>query len=123
MITPFYNRLERAIRAVDSEHVVFLDANRYSTDFSIFKNPFDNVVYTAHDYALPGIAATGVYPGTTHGEHFDRGIVEQAFLRRTGFSRSTGTPIWIGEFGPIYTGDPARDEDRYRLLQDQLEAG
>jgi hypothetical protein len=35
--------------------------------------------------------------------------------------RQTGTPIWIGEFGPVYTGNPARDEGRYRLLSDQLE--
>jgi hypothetical protein len=34
--------------------------------------------------------------------------------------RRTDTPIWIGEFGPVYTGDPERDEHRYRLLEDQL---
>ena len=27
----------------------------------------------------------------------------------------------MGEFGPVYTGDPERDEMRYRLLADQLE--
>ena len=32
--------------------------------------------------------------------------------------RETGTPIWIGEFGPVYPGE---DEWRYRLLRDQLE--
>jgi hypothetical protein len=35
--------------------------------------------------------------------------------------QETRTPIWVGEFGPVYTGDPDRDEQRYRLLQDQLE--
>jgi hypothetical protein len=35
--------------------------------------------------------------------------------------RQTGTPIWVGEFGPVYTGDPSRDAMRYRLLADQLE--
>ena len=35
--------------------------------------------------------------------------------------RETGTPIWVGEFGPVYTGDPERDEQRYRLLEDQLD--
>jgi hypothetical protein len=29
-------------------------------------------------------------------------------------------PIWIGEFGPVYTGDPAKDAMRYALLEDQL---
>ena len=35
--------------------------------------------------------------------------------------RETGTPIWVGEFGPVYTGDPERDEMRYQVLADQLE--
>ena len=33
----------------------------------------------------------------------------------------SGTPIWIGEFGPVFTGDQERDDQRYRLLQDQLD--
>ena len=45
----------------------------------------------------------------------------ETFLRRTEFMRSTGTPIWIGEFGPVFTGDPERDEQRYQLLADQLD--
>ncbi|MFI7611236.1 glycoside hydrolase family 5 protein [Nonomuraea terrae] len=121
VIGPFYERLEQAIRAVDDRHVLFLDGNRYSTDFSIFGDPFPNTVYTAHDYALPGIAAGSSYPGVTRGEHFDRSVVEQTFLRRTEFMRRTGTPVWIGEFGPVYDGDPERDRSRLRLLRDQLE--
>ncbi|MDP4503347.1 glycoside hydrolase family 5 protein [Nonomuraea turcica] len=91
VIGPSYTRLERAIRAVDGRHVLFLDGNRYSTDFSMLGDPFPNTVYTAHDY-----------------------------LRRTAFMRRTGTPIWIGEFGPVYDGDPERDRSRLRLLRDQL---
>lgn len=121
VIGPFYTRLERAIRAVDPRHVLFLDGNRYSTDFSMFAEPFDNTVWTAHDYALPGIAAVSRYPGETRGQHFDRDTVERTFLRRTEIMRSTGTPIWVGEFGPIYTGDAGRVDGAYRLLQDQLE--
>ncbi|GAA5064216.1 hypothetical protein HNP84_006885 [Thermocatellispora tengchongensis] len=119
-IGPFYERLERAIRAVDPRHVLFLDGNRYASDFSAFGEPLPNTVYAAHDYALPGIAAGGEYPGVTRGEYFDRSVVEQTFLRRTEYMRRTGTPIWIGEFGPVYTGDPERDSARYRLLRDQL---
>jgi endoglucanase len=117
----FYARLERAIRAIDNRHILFLDGNKYSSDFSVFDpaQPLPNAVYTVHDYALPGIAgdATG-YPGPCRGEHFDRDVVEQTFLRRTAFMRQTGTPIWVGEFGPVY---PTEDEWRYRLLRDQLD--
>lgn len=121
LIGPFYQRVTRAIRAVDPKHVLFFDGNRYSTDFSMFTEPVDNAVYTAHDYALPGILHDGRYPGTARGQMFDRAALERTFLQRTEFMRRTGTPIWIGEFGPIYTGDPELDEQRYQLLSDQLE--
>ena len=124
VVAAYYERLAAAVRAVDPRHILFLDGNTYGTDFSAFgelASRLDNVVFAAHDYALPGIAADGVYPGSTRGEWFDKSVVEASFLRRTAFMRETGTPIWIGEFGPIYTGDPAVDAMRYRLLRDQLD--
>lgn len=120
-IGPFYRRLEAAIRAVDPDHILFLDGNRYSTQFDQLGDPLPNTVYTAHDYALPGFVDGGEYPGVSRGQYIDRDRVEETFLARTAYMRETRTPIWVGEFGPVYTGDAARDEQRYRLLQDQLE--
>ncbi|SEF18763.1 glycoside hydrolase family 5 protein [Jiangella alba] len=120
-IGPFYRRLEAAIRAVDPGHILFLDGNRYSTQFDQLGDPLPNCVYTAHDYAKPGFVDGGPYPGVSRGEYVDRDRVEETFLARTAYMRETGTPIWVGEFGPVYTGDLARDEQRYRLLEDQLE--
>lgn len=124
VLPAFYDRLEKAIRAIDPRHVLFLDGNKYSTDFSFLdrrSEPLPNTVYTAHDYALPGITSATEYPGVTRGEYFDRGVVEQTFLRRTEYMRRTGTPIWIGEFGPVYSTDRSQDPWRYQLLRDQLE--
>jgi endoglucanase len=121
LIGPFYARLARAIRQADPRHILFLDGNRYGTDFSALDEVLPNTVYAAHDYALPGLAAGSTYPGTTRGEWFDREVVERTFLSRTEFMRRTGTPVWIGEFGPVYTGDPEQDDMRYALLRDQLE--
>jgi hypothetical protein len=78
-------------------------------------------VYTVHDYALPGFFDGGDYPGTSRGRHVDRGVLEQTFLARTAYMRRTGTPIWVGEFGPVYTGDARRDAMRFQVLADQLE--
>ncbi len=123
VIRPFYDRVIEAVRAVDPGHIIFLDGNRYSTDFSAFEDAplYPNTVYAAHDYALPGFAYGGSYPGVTRGTYVDRDVVEETFLRRTEFMRRTGTPVWIGEFGPVFTGDPERDEQRYQLLRDQLD--
>lgn len=121
VVGPFSRRLVEAIRAVDPRHVVFLDGNTYSTEFDVFGEPEDNTVYTCHDYAAPGLGDGGPYPGTSRGAWVDRDAVEAKFLERTAFSRRTGTPIWVGEFGPIYTGDEGVDEGRRQLLADQLD--
>ncbi|MEU5647098.1 glycoside hydrolase family 5 protein [Streptomyces milbemycinicus] len=121
VLPAFYDRLATAIRSVDPHHILFLDGNHYSTEFDIFGDPIENAVYTCHDYARAGFARSTGYPGHTDGVWIDKEQVEEAFLRRTAYMRKTGTPIWVGEFGPVYTGDPARDEQCGRLLADQLE--
>jgi len=121
VVPAFYRRLERAIRAVDDRHILFLDGNRYSTDFSCFDEPFANAVYAAHDYAGPGVAGATEYPGTFRGEYFDKDALERSFLRRTEFMRRTGTPIWVGEFGPMYPPEKPHEEFRFQVLEDQLD--
>jgi hypothetical protein len=120
-IWPFYQRLYEAVRSVDPGHILFLDGNRYSTEFGLFEEVWPNTVYACHDYAVPGFVDGGDYPGLSRGEHFDPAVLERVFLERTEFMRRTGTPIWVGEFGPVYTGDPVRDQMRYKLLADQLD--
>jgi aryl-phospho-beta-D-glucosidase BglC (GH1 family) len=121
VVGPLYSRLFEAIRAVDPHHILFVDGNTYSTEFDVFADPYENTVYTCHDYVAAGLGRGGPYPGYTDGVYFDRSAIEAKFLQRTEYCRQTGTPIWVGEFGPIYTGDTARDEGRYAILADQLE--
>ncbi|GAA3105496.1 glycoside hydrolase family 5 protein [Nonomuraea salmonea] len=102
-IGPFYERLHAAIRAVDPSHVLFLDGNRHATDFELFADPLPGTVYTVHDYALAGFADSGDYPGLSRGRHVDRDYLEARFLERAEYMRRTGTPIWVGEFGPVYS--------------------
>ncbi|MEV4620682.1 cellulase family glycosylhydrolase [Asanoa sp. NPDC049573] len=120
LIAPFYARLHAAIRAVDPDTVLFLDGNRHATEFDMFGEPWPNTVYSVHDYSLAGFPDAGDYPGISRGRYVDRGAVEAKFLERTRYMRETGTPIWVGEFGPVYTGDPDRDRVRLQLLRDQL---
>ncbi|MFC5749760.1 glycoside hydrolase family 5 protein [Actinomadura rugatobispora] len=121
IIGPFYARLVEAVREADPRHTIFLDGNTYSTRFDMFGEPAENAVYTCHDYALAGFVYGGPYPGRTEGEWVDRDQLEDKFLERTAYQRRTGTPVWVGEFGPVYTGDPERDAQRYQILRDQLD--
>lgn len=121
-IMPFYRRLYEAIRAVDPDHMIFLEGNRYSQDFHMFGEPWEDVVYTNHDYALPGFVDGGPYPGVSRGEYVDKEVLENTFLRRSGYMLEHNVPVWVGEFGPVYPpDDPESHAMRYELLRDQLE--
>ena len=112
VVGPFYQRLVAAIRAVDPDHTLFLDGNTYATEFDIFDEPFENSVYTLHDYVPAGLGRS---------PHYSREEAEQKFLQRSAYARTTGTPILVGEFGPIYHGEEEKDAKLRRILADQLD--
>jgi endoglucanase len=120
-LVPFYDELASAIREVDPEHILFLEGNRHAPDFDLFGDPLPNAVYTLHDYALPGYPDGGPYPGVSRGEHVDGAALERKFLERSRYMRETGTPIWVGEFGPVYPPSSERHADRLAVLGDQLD--
>src|SRR5207253_1655764 len=76
-------RAMQAVRAIDPDHMLFLEGNRYSTEFDMFHDPLPNVVYTNHDYALAGFMDAGPYPGVSRGEHVDRDALEKKFVKRS----------------------------------------
>jgi len=117
---PYYKRLKDAIRKVDANHILFLEGDKYAADFSSFTEVWDNVVYTNHDYAGPGFISGGDYPGYTGKRYFDKDSLEHDYLKKSEFMYKHKVPIWVGEFGPVYTGDPKKDEMRYQILKDQL---
>ena len=120
LLDTFYRRVVAAIRKIDPNHIIFLDGNRYSQDFSEFGVPMPNVVYTLHNYAAPGFIDGGDYPGISRGEFFDKQVVHDQLLKTCHYMLENQTPIWVGEFGPVYTGNPQKDAMRYNLLKDQL---
>jgi endoglucanase len=112
VVGPFYRRLVAAIREVDPDHVLFLDGNTYATEFGFFDDePIPNAVYTLHDYVPAGLGRSREYSAEA---------ARAKFLERSAYARRTGTPILVGEFGPIYTGHSDEDALRRRILDDQL---
>jgi hypothetical protein len=51
-----------AVRAIDPDHILFLEGNRYSVDRRV-RRAMGEHRYTVHDYALPGLYDGGDYPG------------------------------------------------------------
>lgn len=119
-VRAFFPRLNRAIREVDPDHILFLKGNAYGAEFDFYTEPLPNVAFLSMDYAVAGAAAGGPYPGLTKGVHYDASSLERRFLELNQQAMATKTPIWVAEFGPVYSGDEAIDENRYRVLSDQL---
>ena len=119
-VFPYYKRLHDAIRKIDHDHILFLEGDKYAVDFSKFSEIWKNVVYTNHDYAGPGFVTGGDYPGYTRDKYYDKDTLEKDFLKKSEFMFSHHVPVWVGEFGPVYSGEAKKDEMRYQVLKDQL---
>jgi len=120
-LIPVTRRLYDAVRAVDPDHLVFVDGNHYASSFSLFTEPWPGVVYDTHDYAWCGMFGGGPYPGLTENVWCDQPWLETHFLKKTAFMHEHGAPVWVGEFGPIYTEDDELNATRYRLARDQID--
>lgn len=112
VVARVYDTLIKIVREEDPDHVIFLDGNTYSTDFSMFDEPAPNTVYALHDYVAAGLGRS---------PHYSKQIALDKFLERSAYARKTGTPLLVGEFAPIYENDESIDAARRRMLADQLD--
>jgi len=116
----FYRRITTAIRAIDTDHILFLEGNHWSQEFEQLEPPFDrNTVYSSHYYVVPGLD-NAEYPGPFNGEFYNRAVLERGYLERTAFMRQHGVPHWLGEFGCLYI-DSALEASRLRVMADLLD--
>ena len=124
-VLAWYKRVEKAIRAIDSDHILFFDGNTFGADFSHFseKDNYPNSVFACHDYSVYGFpAAPELFTGTAEQVAYH----EKAFGRKVEFMRQIKGPIWNGEFGPVYANDSEADHEkinksRYGVLECQLD--
>ena len=122
VINRLYRRVTAAIRAIDPDHIIFLEGDLYSSQFDGFEPPFaPNLVYSSHNYSSGGFGP-GPYPGLIKGEQWDYQKQEQIFLTHSGtrFTQKYNVPLWVGEFGAAYNGPAHEIPDRLRALDDQL---
>jgi endoglucanase len=116
----FYRRVTAAIRAIDPDHILFLEGNHYSQQFHELEPPFDdNTVYSSHNYVVPALD-DGEYPGTFGGQFYGREQLAQSYAERTAWIREHGRPHWFGEFGCLY-GDRRLESSRLRVMADLID--
>lgn len=116
-----YRRLVSAVRKVDPGHILFLEGNWFSTDFSEIEPDLDsNTVFSSHNYAPPSFES-GPYPGKAAGKHYDAGRLASDIRRVTSFMRKNGKGCWVGEFGSLFRGN-RNDPGRLQVVRDQIAA-
>ncbi|KAL4742630.1 glycoside hydrolase superfamily [Aspergillus similis] len=96
----FYERLEKAIGAVDPDHILWLDGNTFAMGWRGFDRVLPNCVYAMHDYASMGFPTDPRYKGAPG----QKSYLERQFLRKT---VQNPLSIWlykdIGLQGMIHT--------------------
>jgi endoglucanase len=79
-LEPLYRRITGAIREVDRNHIIILEAAQWDTNFKVFGAPFDsNVIYEFHKYWMPP--------------------VQRAIQEYVDYRDRYKVPIWLGESG------------------------
>ncbi len=79
-LEPLLRRITGAIREVDSNHVIILEAAQWDTNFNVFGPPFDsNPLYEFHKYWMPPV----------------QGAIQEYIAYRDRYN----VPIWLGESG------------------------
>jgi endoglucanase len=79
-LVPLYKKITKAIREVDSNHLIFLGGAQWNNNFKVFDQPFDDkLVYTFHKYWFK----------------VEQGAVEEYVNYRDKYN----VPIYIGETG------------------------
>jgi aryl-phospho-beta-D-glucosidase BglC (GH1 family) len=122
IINAVYRRVVAAIRAIDPDHIIFLEGDYYSSKFDGLEAPFaENLVYSSHNYTFAGFGP-GPYPGEIRGQHWDKDQIEAVLREHQGFqfAQKHNVPLWVGEFGAVYNGDPEEVAGRYQALDDQI---
>lgn len=117
-----YRRAVRAIREVDTEHIIFLEGDGFSTRFLGMDEPFaENLAYSSHHYNRAGWGP-GAYPGLHREGFWDREMLVQAFQDHEGrqYTRQYNVPLWAGEFGSVFNGPPEDRPSRLRGIEDQI---
>ncbi|KAI1455854.1 glycoside hydrolase superfamily [Annulohypoxylon moriforme] len=123
LLLSFYDRIVPEIRAVDPNHILFLEGNTFSMDFSGFGKVFPNAVYAIHDYCGFGFPnRIGRYQGLKEQDAY----IRKMYDRKVEFMKRHNVPVWNGEFGPIYEREEfnsdwkVHNDERYNMLDKQM---
>ncbi len=113
----FYHKVIAAIRKVDNQHIIFIEGNHFTTDFSML-DPVDDpqVAYTFHFYPFvdePAVLTPEMDPAER------KQIFAAAFNKLVSIRDKYKRPVWCGELGLILESDGI--ELQVNIIEDMLD--
>ena len=96
-----YRRVVKQIRAIDPDHIIFLEGDLFSSRFEKMDAPFaDNLVYSSHNYASPSYDPRKP-PISKEQRKQNVKRQKEIFLAHEGtrYMQRYNVPLWVGEFG------------------------
>ena len=96
-----YRRVVKQIRAIDPDHIIFLEGDLFSSRFEKMDAPFaDNLVYSSHNYASPSYDPSK--PPISEEQRKQNVQRQKEILlahEGTRYMQRYNVPLWVGEFG------------------------
>jgi endoglucanase len=81
-LEPLYQRITKAIRKIDSKHIIIVEGADWANDWSVFTKPFDaNMVYQFHYYC------------------WDNPTTVKSIQPYLDYRARFNAPLWVGETG------------------------
>lgn len=121
-LNAIHRKAAKAIREIDSQHMIFVEGDNFSTEYESLDIGFDdNLVVSTHNYISP--TGGGLpYPGEIDDLYWNRDIIAAEFGMHSGtrLAIKHRKPIFVGEFGTWYAGYPEALHYRAAALDDQL---
>jgi hypothetical protein len=124
----FYARLEPHIRAIDPNHILWLDGNTFAMEWKFFERLVEgptklrNCAFSLHYYSSMGFPSGEPFVGSEE----QKMKLERQFLRKAEFMHKYKVAAWNGEFGPVYENPKYSEraevvnKQRFGLLGEQL---
>jgi len=85
-------RIEKVIHSIDPGHLLFIDGNTYSMDFTHFSaEPLPNSVHTCHDYSFFGFSRGLTYTDTAE----EKAKLRSSFELKVNYIRVANGPIYL----------------------------
>ena len=119
----FYKALIKRIRAVDKNHILFIEGNRWATDIDCLEGfDDDNYALSVHSYEPAeftfNLVPHRIYPYKEKGRACFKAALKEHLSRYAHLSQERRLPIFAGEFGVNYRGG---NYGEGRWLKDMLE--